>query len=253
MPDEGLSNMLLSRIYYPSPLQSGTTITFTDAIAHRLTNVLRLRVGEKIILFNGQGGEFNAYIEAIHKKEVIAQVREFNPGIPISKLTTHLLQGISRGERMDYTIQKATELGVSSITPIVAEYCQGGRVPKDWQRRCDHWQAIMISASEQSGRCDCPILQPIATFTEWLQNNSPTNELRFIFEPGSNKSLKNFDKSSASVILLIGPESGFSDAEVKLATANQFIKVNLGPRILRTETVAPVVLGCLQVQWGDMG
>lgn len=236
------------RVYCYETLSSGALLTLDDKVAHRLSSVMRLRAGDAIQLFNEREGDYLARIDVINKKSVILKVGEFIGHVASSTLNTHLVQGISRGERMDYTLQKATELGVSRITPIMTEHCQ---VPTntDFNKRIAHWQAILVSAAEQSGRCDIPILDPVCTFKDFIQQ--PTQHTRMILEPESTHPLTAIPASPAGFCFLVGPEGGYSSQEIELAKASQIIPVRLGPIILRTETVAPVVLSILHARFGD--
>ena len=169
-----------------------------------------------------------------------------------SPLKVHLVQGISRGERMDFVVQKATELGVKRITPLLTER---GVVKLDDQRakkRQQHWQKIAASACEQCGRVRLPLLDAPERLDAWLGNKPAHVESDVILRPGATQSLSAIDMPVTKICILIGPEGGFTDAEYQLADAAGFVAVSMGPRVLRTETAAVAALTILQSRWGDL-
>jgi 16S rRNA (uracil1498-N3)-methyltransferase len=240
--------MALSRIYCPETLTTGVQLTLDEKTAHRLVSVMRLTPRDTIEIFNERQGNYRAHIDNIQKKSVTIKIGDFMSHPSAPSLYTHLVQGISRNERMDYTLQKATELGIQRITPILTEYCQ---IPNntDFAKRHAHWQAILISATEQSGRCDVPLLDPVCTFKEVLQESTSTT--RLILEPDSVTPLTAILQSPHGYCFLIGPEGGFSSTEIEQAQEANILPVRLGSIILRTETVAPVVLSILHARFGD--
>jgi 16S rRNA (uracil1498-N3)-methyltransferase len=238
------------RIFYPYPLQEQSIITLNEAASHHLLSVLRLKIGESLKIFNGEGGSFSAKLQACRKKTAVIEINQFDPAETESPLAIHLGQVISRGERMDFTIQKSVELGVHEITPLISERC-GVRLSEErLENRLEHWKKIAISASEQSGRCRVPEIHPVKNFSEFLQQSA---DLRFICHPFSPYETKlEIDKSVHYVTLIIGPEGGFSEFEIKRAKEAGILSFWLGPRILRTETAAIVGLTKLQSIWGDL-
>ena len=242
--------MRIPRIYLSQPLHSDNEIELDSNALRHVAQVLRLKAGHPLILFNGQGGEFEAKLVKVEKRQAIAQIGRFHDVSRESNLVTHLGLGISKGERMDFALQKAVELGVSEITPLFTEHCviqlTGSRVVK----KQEHWQAVMISACEQSGRNTIPVLNATATFTDWLSTiQTPT---RLILDPQANTGLSTITLPKPEVALTVGPEGGFSEAEIKQARRAEFIGVSLGPRVLRTESAAVASLTAVQCLWGDL-
>lgn len=243
------------RIFENQPLSSGETVTLSnDAFGH-VIRVLRLKSGDAITLFNGQlqddsYGEYQAVLSEVSKKSANAIIGDYTPVTNESPLNIHLGQGISRGERMDFTLQKSVELGVNTITPLFTERCgvklQGERL----QKKCDQWQKIVISACEQSGRCTVPEVKPAISLNEWLQQ--PTSALKLNLHPKADQSIMQLPLSHTRIRLLIGPEGGLSDDEIAEARTQEFNDVLLGPRVLRTETAALTAITALQCRLGDI-
>jgi 16S rRNA (uracil1498-N3)-methyltransferase len=242
--------MPLTRIYQPSPLHFQTLLILDDQASHHLARVLRASVGDALILFNGQGGEFAAEITAIDKKKVEVKVMEFSPREVESPLHIQLAQGIARGEKMDFIVQKAVELGVSSIVPLITERCNVRLDQERQEKRLQHWQSVVISACEQSGRNRLPELSSPYSLEQWL--GTVDADYRFVLSPHTDKKLSKAPMlPNSKVVLLIGPEGGLSDQEVSLAIENGFTPLNLGPRVLRTETATLAAVSALQTQYGD--
>lgn len=242
--------MRTPRIYTPQALQEDTEIILDEnAFAHAV-RVLRLGPGDGLVVFNGQGGEYAAVLTEVGRKQASARLEVFIPREAESPLNIILGQCISRSEKMDYTIQKAVELGVSAIVPLFSERC-GVRLDRErTERKIEHWQAIVIGACEQSGRNRVPAVHPTVQLRDWLMNCS--SDLRLVLSPGATSTLHNLSKPS-SVSLLFGPEGGLSDDEIQAALNAGFKDIRLGPRILRTETAAVATLGAIQALWGDFG
>lgn len=239
------------RIYHPGELTSGLTVMLDQNASHHLLQVLRKKVGEQCWVFNGTNGEFEATLTSDNKKIACVALGKFYPRETESFLKIHLAQGISRGERMDYAIQKSTELGVSEITPLFTEFCQVKVAEDRIEKRVLHWQAIAISAAEQSGRCAVPIIHTPILFSDWIQKNN--SEIKLICCPRQTENV--FSKISdapKNISVTIGAEGGFSDREINAALHNKFIVMSLGPRILRTETASVVALTLLQERFGDL-
>ncbi len=244
--------MRVSRLYYSAALAPGAQIVLEPhAVAH--VRVLRLAQGDSIILFNGQGGEYRAELIELSRQRVLANVIEFISQEVESPLGLHLGQVISRGEKMDLTIQKAVELGVKQITPLFSERC-GVKLEQDrLKKKIEHWQMIAISACEQSGRNHIPSVHPPERLATWVAKR---RELSIVLEPSASSSFKELYSQRpaiSSMSLLVGPEGGFSQAELILISQNAFHSLRLGPRILRTETAGLVALGIIQSYWGDIG
>jgi len=240
--------MKSTRIYHAEPLTTGQLVELNKQASTHLLKVLRLKDGSVLKLFNGNGFEYTAQL-VISGKKAIANIQQAIKNNNESPLDIHLLQGISKGDRMDFAIQKSVELGVSSITPVITERTVVNLKGEREQKKLKHWSAIAISACEQSGRNFVPKIQPICRLTEIFEDSS--NDLKLLLDPLSNSSLKSLSPKN-NIQILIGPEGGLSDAEIELATDNGFCGVKLGPRILRTETAALAAITSAQVLWGDL-
>lgn len=241
--------MFIPRIFYPHPLSENSLISLDKETSHYLTGVLRLNEGEKIIFFNGEGGEYLATLIA-DKKRSQAKILTFNNVSRESPVGLHLGQGLARGDRMDFVIQKATELGVQSITPLLCTQ-SGVKLPSDRaDKRLQHWQNIAQSACEQSGRTKLPLIHPPMSVKAWAQQTFDGISLYGDTQQGSPL---NTVTRNANYRLAIGPESGWDPAEVMSFQTAHFVPFTLGPRILRTETAGLVALGLLQGLFGDIG
>ncbi len=241
--------MRIPRIYIPDAISSGSTTELSGNAANHITRVLRLQAGSDIIVFNGEGGEYKAVIEAVNKKSVSVQIGEFCDAGRESNIDVHLWQGISRGERMDFTLQKAVELGVTSITPVMSERTVVKLDKARSDKRLQHWRGVIISACEQCGRNTVPEIHTIVDFNQCLQHEIKGTGL--LLDPTANTSLSQLQTTPA-VTLLIGPEGGLAEHERNAAYDKGFIGIRLGPRILRTETAALTALSALQTLWGDL-
>jgi 16S rRNA (uracil1498-N3)-methyltransferase len=240
-----------SRFYNAAQLMIGATVTLSDNAAAHATRVLRLQVGDTINLFNGDGFDYACELISIKKNEVTAKVNTNEVINNESPLNITLLQGISSGDRMDYTLQKATELGVTSIQPIATERSVVKLSAERAQKRLDHWQNVVISACEQCGRAKIPPVLVPKTLENWLATNSQANATRILLNPLGAKHLAELPKSSQDIQLLIGAEGGLTPAEIKVAIDKGFQSIILGPRILRTETAALTSIAVMQMLWGD--
>lgn len=242
--------MRVSRLYVSNPLTPGQQIELDDENAHYVRTVLRLTQGAKIILFNGLGGEFLSVLREVSRSHVrigIEQRRECNVESP---LIVFLGLGISRGDRMDMSVQKAVELGVNSITPIQTERCLVQLKGEKKPQRLSHWQKIVQHAAEQSGRTILPELLPIEPIHDWLSHQ---RGLKVFLDPYAASTLAGLRPDNMLVTILTGPEGGFADHERTRAIAAGFIPVRLGSRILRTETASIAALSAIQMLWGDFG
>lgn len=224
--------------------------------ASRHLQVLRVRPGSGIRLFDGRGLECSATVCGVDRGTVEVEVTDVRPGCPESPLAIVLEQGIGKGERMDWSIQKAVELGVSAIRPLFTERTVVRLTGPRLQRRVEHWQGVLRSACEQSGRCHLPVLQPaIALSAYWAAPGHPADALALVLDPRATLGLADLaqGRRPAAVHVLIGPEGGLSDAELAAAGEAGYRGVRLGPRVLRTETAGVVALAALQTLWGDLG
>lgn len=245
--------MRISRLYTSQILQLNSELSLDAEASHYLLRVLRLPPGQALILFNGDGKEYDAELESTQQagnKQKIARVR-INQAREVhseSPLHTVLGLGMSRGERMDYAIQKSTELGVQVIVPLLTEHCEVKLTPDRAAKRVVHWQQIAISACEQCGRVKPPLIAEPQNLSSWLANPPPG--LRLLLDHRQEDALPEAPPQDG-VVLLIGPEGGFSENEIKQARQAGFSAVALGPRVLRTETAPVVALSVLQYRWGD--
>ena len=238
--------MRLSRFFIDAPLSLGRH-ELPEAQAHYLGRVLRLAAGDMVQLFDGSGREFVGELVEVGKKTASVALREELAGLPESPLRIHLGQGLSRGERMDWAIQKATELGVAAITPLVSERCEVRLKDERADKRLAHWRQVMISACEQCGRSVLPALHAPQSLTDWQQQVQA--DLKLVLHPQAEPLIGH--ARPASLAFLIGPEGGLSEAEVAQAKAQGFQAARLGPRVLRTETAPVVALSVAQQLWGD--
>lgn len=242
--------MRLHRIFTPAFLEPGAAVELDDRAARYVGRVLRMRAGDTVVLFNGDGCDYPATIVQAAKQTVSAQVNDAVSATNESPLRIQLAQGIARGERMDFALQKAVELGVSTIQPL---FCQRTEVKLSGPRlgkRLDHWRGIIVSACEQSGRAVVPHLQEPVGLDAWLHEPSPG--ARLVLRPEADATLPGLGRRDR-VCLLIGPEGGLADREIAAAVDAGFTPVRLGPRVLRTETAGPAALAVLQTLWGDLG
>ena len=238
--------MRLSRFYIAAPLSLGQH-ALPEEQAHYIGRVLRHGVGDAVQLFDGSGQEYLGQLIEVGKKSVRVELTEQLPGQPDSPLRVHLGQGLSRGERMDWAIQKATELGANEISLIVSERCEVRLKDERADKRLAHWQQVAISACEQCGRSTVPLIHPPLLLADWLEQVEA--ELKLVLHPVAEPLVSH--AKPASLAFLIGPEGGLNDNEVSQAVATNFQAARLGPRVLRTETAAAVALSVAQQLWGD--
>jgi 16S rRNA (uracil1498-N3)-methyltransferase len=238
--------MRLSRFYIDAPLGLGEQ-QLPEAQAHYIGRVLRHAPGDAVQLFDGSGQEYLGELIEVGKKAVRVDLREIRAGQPDSALRVHLGQGLSRGERMDWAIQKATELGVAEITPIISARCEVRLRDERADKRLEHWRQIAISACEQCGRSRLPLIHAPLLLDDWL--GSVEADLKLLLHPVAEP-LSSYPKP-ATLALLIGPEGGFSAAEVEQARGAGLQAARFGPRVLRSETAPVVALAVAQQLWGD--
>lgn len=242
--------MRITRVYHPSALQVNDTINLSSDAAGHLLRVLRLSEGAPIVLFNGDGNDYSAELVNCSKKSADARILSATELDVESGLKIHLGQGISRGEKMDFTIQKSVELGVREITPLITQRC-GVKLNGDrWKKKQEHWQKVVISACEQSGRAFVPVVHEPVLLSDWLAQAG--DELRLNLHPRANQRIADLRVPDAGIRLLIGPEGGLSDEEIQQASDQTFEEILLGPRVLRTETAALTTIAALQSHFGDI-
>ncbi len=241
--------MRVPRIYQAQALSSGAVAALDDNGANHIARVLRLKVGAPLVLFNGDGNEYEAVVHAIGKRSVDVCINSCRPHDVESPLSITLAQGISKGERMDHVVQKAVELGVTRIVPLLTEHCAVNLDGERMDKRLRHWQAVAISACEQCGRNTLPAIESPLALDQWLTQRQ--SGLQLVLDPLAGEGMGQLAQPQA-VTLLIGPEGGLSEREIRAAQEHGYCGVRLGPRILRTETAALAAVSVIQSLWGDL-
>ncbi|MGD2075805.1 MAG: 16S rRNA (uracil(1498)-N(3))-methyltransferase [Gammaproteobacteria bacterium] len=243
--------MRVSRIYTSRALESACSVTLEPETSHYLVRVLRLRSGRSLVVFNGDGSEYAAVVKDAHPTHAVVLIGERRVPTRESPLCISLGQGVSRGERMDFVLQKSVELGVASVTPLWTRHAQIRLTDKRLEKRLAHWRGIVRSACEQSGRAVLPELHPARGLSQWLAApQSRDVHHKLVLDPSATVHLKELDPAM-HVSILVGPEGGLDDEELLQATSQGFERIRLGPRVLRTETATIAVLAALQTLWGD--
>jgi 16S rRNA (uracil1498-N3)-methyltransferase len=241
-----------ARIYEERGLAVGDQIQLSEKNSHYLANVLRLKPGDMITIFNGQGGEYIATLIALSKKRVTLMLKQFVAREVESSLTITLGQGIAKGDKMDFIVQKAVELGVTAIYPLITTRCNVKLDRERLVKRVAHWQSVANSACEQSGRNRIPWIYPATPLMDWIIQ--PKVSLNLVLDPLADKKLTQLPLApKQSISLLIGSEGGLTPLELEKAVNFGFQAINLGPRILRTETAGLSILSILQYLVGDIG
>jgi 16S rRNA (uracil1498-N3)-methyltransferase len=241
--------MSAARFYLGQPLAPGGRLSLPPGPARHAARALRLAAGDTITLFDGRGGEYAARIERITKDDVAVSITGFTNIERESRLSVILAQGISSGERMDYTLQKAVELGVTAIQPIAAKRSVVKLAGERADKRVAHWQGVVASACEQCGRNQVPGVAPPLSLANWLGQR---REGRLIFlSPLADARLADLPAPVGTDVLVAGPEGGFEADEIAALQAAGAVPVRLGPRVLRTETAALAALATMQTLWGD--
>jgi len=241
--------MRVPRVYVDQPL-SGGELNLDERAAHYIGQVLRMRAGRELVLFNGDGNAYAATITEASKRSVSCEV----DGAPMQSQTVSPLKielgiGLSKGDRFDWVIQKATELGVTAITPLFTERVDVKLSGERLEKKQRHWQQIMISACEQCGRNDLVAINPAQPLAQWRQDLSAP--VKLVLCPAVAGSIA--ADHATDVALLVGPEGGLSDSEIADCLRQGFAALQLGPRVLRTETAPIAAISILQYRWGDMG
>ena len=241
--------MRIPRIYTAQALQPNTVIHLESGPSQHLARALRMQQGSELVLFDGRGGQYLAVISALGKKQVTVQTGSLDEREVESPLLIHLGIAISRGERMDWIIQKATELGVSRITPLSSERTEVKLKGERAEKKISHWQQIAISACEQCGRNRVPRVEPLTSLGQWTPGVEA--ELKLVLHHRADV-LPAESSPPGSIALLIGPEGGLSASEISAAESAGFKSLRLGPRVLRTETAPLAAITALQMKWGDI-
>jgi 16S rRNA (uracil1498-N3)-methyltransferase len=242
--------MRIPRIHTNSPLAVGHQCELDDNAAQHVGRVLRMQPEQELLLFNGDGHDYQARIVAASKKNVTVEVHEQLENTTESPLKVVLGQTLSKGDRMDYAVQKAVEMGVTEIVPLSTERCDVKLKGDREEKRLRHWQQVAISAAEQCGRARVPEILPVMSVDQWLEH-AQRCDLRLVLHHRTEHPLKSLTKPT-SVALMIGPEGGLSAEEISRAEAKGFLPVALGPRVLRTETAPVAAMALCQWLWGDI-
>ena len=242
--------MRLTRVFSDRPLGAHRELTLGASAAAHVGRVLRLGVGAELTVFDGSGGEYPATIVESRSSVLRVRLGEHCPLERESPLAVTLAQGLARGERMDWVLQKATELGVAVVAPLITERSVVKLDARQAAKRREHWRGVMIAACEQCGRNRLPDVRAPAPFDEWLRTAG--SGVRLLLDPTASSGLQAIGKPPA-LTLLIGPEGGLSPAERTLAIEAGFLPVRMGPRVLRTETAAIAAISALQALLGDLG
>ncbi|HTU31697.1 MAG TPA: 16S rRNA (uracil(1498)-N(3))-methyltransferase [Solirubrobacteraceae bacterium] len=243
--------MRLTRVHVSEPLAAGRRHTIEGDAANHITRVLRLEPGAPLTVFDGRGGEYSARIETLRKNAVIIEVQARSPSSRESSLSLTLAQGVSRGERMDWVVQKATELGVTAVVPVLTERTVVKLDARQSERKLAHWQGIAVAACEQSGRDKIPDIVAPLSLSDFLRAIDPQTT-RLLLSPTGTQRVTDLKAPERKLVVLIGPEGGLAETEQRAAIGAGFLAVKMGPRILRTETAAVAALTLLQHQFGDL-
>ncbi len=241
------------RFYIPQPLAVGKSVEAPENTVRHMSQVLRLRCGDEVVLFNGDNREYPAVIRQMQKKRVWLEVLSVRTHSLESPLQIHLLQAVSKGERMDWVVQKAVELGVSTIQPVLAARTNVKLSPERFEKKRQHWQGIVHSACEQCGRNFVPSVSPVELLSKAAATYANDESwARLMLNPMSQRKILATDFTARHLVLAVGPEGGFAEADCQILARAGFLPCSLGPRILRTETAAIAALSILQAHAGDL-
>ncbi len=246
---------MITRIHCPQDLAPGAHVALPATAAHHVARVLRLKEGDALTLFDGRGGEWMARIALIRKDDVHADLVSFDPVERESLPAITLVQSVAAADKMDWIVQKCVELGVAAIRPVAAKRSVIRLSGERMERRVAHWQAVANAACEQCGRNRVPQVAPIVDLPQYLgersRDNEGENELCLLALPTAPRRLRDWPEPSGAVSLLVGPEGGFDEGELLAARAAGCEGVNLGPRVLRTETAGAAAIASMTALWGD--
>jgi 16S rRNA (uracil1498-N3)-methyltransferase len=242
------------RLFSDLPLEPGRELSLPDGAAAHAVRVLRLRAGDAVTLFNGDGHEYLATLVAAGAREVRAAIETVASPARESPLRLTLLQAVARGEKMDWIVQKATELGVARIVPVATERSEVKLDASRGEKRLEHWRAVAIAACEQCGRNTLPRIDAPVSLAAWLgANATPPSATRWVLQPeeGALRARDLQVKAPATLELAVGPEGGFGETDLAALREHDFRGLALGPRILRTETAGVAAIAALQALYGD--
>ena len=236
------------RVYSSRPLTIDEQCDLDDRASHHVARVLRVKTGDRLSVFNGDGNNYQGAVVSVTKHQVSVLIDSIELAETESSLNTCLALAVSKGDRFEWAIKKATELGVTSVVPILSQRVDVRLSPERWQKKQEHWQQIVISACEQSGRAVVPEVAAPTTLPQWLSDVEA--DCKLVLDPEATPNALN--DQPTSIALLIGPEGGLAPSELTLASKNGFSAIRLGPRVLRTETAPLVALSVLGARWGDI-
>jgi len=241
----------MPRFYCPQPLAIGLIIDLPEAVAHHV-HVVRLAPGESITLFNGDGGEYTAVLQTVEKRRASAEIKAHTARDAELPYAVTVAQALPEASKMDWIIEKAVELGAAAFQPLAARRCVVKLSGERAEKKLVHWQGVIISACEQSGRNRLPQLAPVDDFKDWIGQQDMHR--RVILTPRASQSLADWARHQPpqALTIMVGPEGGFSEDEENLAVAQGALPLSMGPRILRTETAALAALAALNASWGGM-
>ncbi len=241
-----------NRFYHSENLELKHVVELGTQTHIHATKVLRLKVGDQFALFNGDGFDYVARVIELSKHNTSVEIVDRYEVNHESPLKITLAQGLAAGDKMDWIIQKAVELGIQSIQPLLTERSIVKLDRERADKKLEHWRTVAISACEQTERSIIPDISSPVHLTQWLSNQNPiTDSLKLILTPAKAQNINHLEKPSSPVIFMVGPEGGFSEKEMNLALSSTFIPVNFGKRVLRTETASIVALSIMQNLWGD--
>lgn len=239
------------RVHHSGQLESNINLDLSPEASHHVLNVMRLKIDAKLKIFNASG-EFSAHLQSVTNKIAHVSLGDKLDINTESNCEITLLQAVTRRERMDYSIQKATEMGVSCIQPVLTQHCVVKLNSKKSLQRIEHWKGIALHATEQSGRLIIPEIKPILSWNEALDEYSQLDSLKLIFALAASKPLSKIKSDTKNILLALGPVGGFSQKELETALNKGFEPIKLGPRILRAETATTAALTAIQMRWGDL-
>lgn len=247
--------MGLPRFYCPGPISPGAEVPLPDAAAHHALRVLRLKPGDGAVVFNGEGGEYSGRVSRADRQGASVTALQWLGADREPALRSHLVQALCASDRMDWLLQKAAELGVTSVQPVISSRGVARLSGERAEKRLAHWRGVMVAACEQCGRNRLPELAPVMPFAAWLDGAQGAAAARqglgILLVPEAQQRLSALPRPEGGVTLLVGPEGGWTAQEQRVAMARGFAPVRLGARILRTETVALAALAAMQALWGD--
>ncbi len=243
--------MRLRRLYAAVDLHPGSTVELPPESARHAVQVLRMRAGDQAVVFDGRGSQYLVRLTRASRRGVAAEVVTEQPALPESPLAVTLAQGLCRREKMDWVMQKATELGVMQIIPVIAERSIVRLDSERAYKRLAHWRAIVAHACEQCGRSRVPVVEPTVAIGDFLATHDPA-EAAVVLDPEATATLPNVELAPHRLTLLVGPEGGLAADEAEAAVRHGFVAASIGPRTLRTETAALTAIAIAQTRWGDI-